>query len=316
MGTPALAVPALRRLAAAGYQLTVVTQPDRLAGRGSALTPPPIKLAALELGLPVRQPATLRDPAVVEELRALAPAAIVVFAYGEILRHAVLDLPPHGCLNLHPSLLPRWRGPTPINAAILAGDHVTGVSIIRMDSGMDSGPLLAQEEAPILPDDTAATLGARLAEQGAALLTTTLGRHLRGATVAQPQPAAGVTVCRLLDKAAGQLDWQQPAAALDRQVRAYDPWPGTFTHWGSRRLKVHAVGLLPGVPSAAATDPPGTVRRLRDLDPTAEGAGRRLVVACGAGWLELARMQLEGKPVQTADALLAGYPSLVGAVLS
>jgi len=316
MGTPALAVPALRRLAAAGYLLTVVTQPDRPAGRGSALTPPPVKSAALELGLSVLQPPTLRDPAVVAALRALAPAAIVVFAYGEILRRAILDLPPYGCLNLHPSLLPRWRGPTPINAAILAGDRVTGVSIIRMDPGMDSGPLLAQERAPLLPDDTAATLGARLAEQGAALLVTTLSRHLRGATVAQPQPAAGVTVCRLLDKADGQLDWRQPAAALDRQVRAYDPWPGTSTHWGTRRLKVPAVRLLPDLSPAVNLDPPGTVRRLRDLDPLAEGAGRRLVVACGAGWLELTRLQLEGKAVQTADALLVGYPALVGAVLA
>ncbi len=316
MGTPALAVPALRRLAAAGYQLTVVTQPDRPAGRGSALTPPPVKLAALDLSLPILQPATLRDPAVVDALRALDPAAIVVFAYGEILRRAILDLPPYGCLNLHPSLLPRWRGPTPINAAILAGDRVTGVSIIRMDPGMDSGPLLAQEEAPILPADTAATLGARLAEQGATLLATTLAQHLRGATVAQPQAAAGVTVCRLLDKADGHLDWGQPAAALDRQVRAYDPWPGTFTHWGTRRLKVTAVRLLPDLSTPADTDPPGTVRRLRDWDPAAEGSGRRLVVACGAGRVELTRLQLEGKPVQTADALLAGYPTLVGAVLA
>ena len=316
MGTPALAVPALRRLAAAGYLLTVVTQPDRPAGRGSALTPPPLKLAALELGLPVLQPPTLRDAAVIDELRALAPAAIVVFAYGEILRRAVLELPPHGCLNLHPSLLPRWRGPTPINAAILAGDPVTGVSIILMDHGMDSGPLLAQEEAHILPTDTAATLGARLADQGADLLATTLAQHLRGATLAQPQPEAGVTVCHLLDKAAGQLDWQQPAVALDRQVRAYDPWPGTFTHWNARRLKIHAVGLLPAVSATGGPVPPGTVRRLRDLDPTAEGAGRRLVVACGVDWLELLRLQLEGKPVQTADTLLAGYPALAGAVLA
>ncbi len=316
MGTPALAVPALRRLAEAGYLLTVVTQPDRPAGRGSTLTPPPIKTAALALGLSVWQPATLRDPAVVEGLRALAPAAIVVFAYGEILRRAVLDLPAYGCLNLHPSLLPRWRGPTPINAAILAGDASTGVSIIRMDSGMDSGPLLAQEEAPIYPDDSAATLGARLAEQGATLLAATLAQRLRGETVEQPQAAEGVTVCRLLDKADGQLDWRQPAATLERQVRAYDPWPGTFTHWDTRRVKVPAVRLLPALPTAPPADPPGRVRRLRDLDPTAEAAGRRLVVACGAGWLEVTYLQLEGKPVQTAAALLAGYPALAAATLA
>lgn len=312
MGTPAIAVQSLHRLAEAGYDLTVVTQPDRPAGRGSALTPPPVKVSALDLGLPVWQPDTLRDPAVVDRLRGLAPAAIVVFAYGEILRRAILDLPPYGCLNLHPSLLPRWRGPTPINAALLAGDPETGVSIIRMDPGMDSGPLLAQETAAIQPDDTAATLGDRLGAQGAVLLAATLARHLRGATVERPQPSDGVTICRLLTKEDGRMDWTQPAAALERQVRAYDPWPGTFTLWHGRRLRVLAARLA-GLEERL--DPPGTVRRVRDLRPDVPGGGRRLVVACGDGWLELTRLQPEGKPAQTAEAMLAGNPALVGAVL-
>src|SRR4051812_43386092 len=180
MGSPAFAVPSLRALHAAGYDLQVVTQPDRPAGRGGRVTPPPVKEAALALDLPVWQPPTLRDPAVVEQLRALAPEVIVVVAYGELLRRAVLTLPPHGCVNVHPSLLPRWRGPVPVQAALLAGDPETGVSIMLLDAGMDSGPVLAQVREPIGPSDTAATLGTRLAQRGADLLVATLPGWLTG----------------------------------------------------------------------------------------------------------------------------------------
>ncbi|HUS16964.1 MAG TPA: methionyl-tRNA formyltransferase [Chloroflexia bacterium] len=313
MGTPEFAVPALQRLAAAGYPCTVVTQPDRPAGRSGALQPPPVKQAAAALGLPVWQPATLRDPAVVERIRALAPAAIVVVAYGEILRPAVLDVPAHGCLNLHPSLLPRWRGPTPMNAAILAGDTKTGVSVIQMDAGMDSGPLLAQEEAPLYPNDTTASLSARLAEHGARLLAETVGQVLRGAAIPRPQPAQGMTICRLLRKEDGRLDWTAPAAELERQVRAYDPWPGTYTTWAGRRLKVLATRVLGDAAAAelGSDNRPGTVSRV----PGATGPAGP-AVRCGQGWLELTGVQLEGKPATGAGAFLRGYPALVGAVLA
>ncbi|MGI8586917.1 MAG: methionyl-tRNA formyltransferase [Chloroflexia bacterium] len=312
MGTPAFAVPSLRRLAAAGYPLTVLTQPDRPAGRSGAPQPSPVKQAATELGLPVLQPPTLRDPAAVEQIRQENPAAIVVVAYGEILRRTVLEIPPYSCLNLHPSLLPRWRGPTPINAAILEGDATTGVSVIRMDAGMDSGPLLAQELAPVAPDDTAATLGARLAKQGADLLAETLACVLRGEARAQPQPTEGVTVCRLLSKEDGRMEWTRPAAALERQVRAYDPWPGTFTAWVGRRLKILAVALLP---DAGGCGEPGRVRLVAELLPNAEGGERRLAVCCGEGWLELRQVQLEGKPAVLATGFLHGYPAFASAVL-
>ncbi|HMA33210.1 MAG TPA: methionyl-tRNA formyltransferase [Chloroflexia bacterium] len=313
MGTPAFAEPALRRLAAAGYDLTVVTQPDRPGRRSSAPIAPPVKVLAQALGLLVEQPPTLRDPAVVDRIRDLAPDLIVVVAYGEILRPAVLDLPRHGCVNLHPSLLPRWRGPTPINAAIREGDTTTGVSVIRMDRGMDSGPLLAQEQAPVRPTDTAATLGARLAEQGAALLATTVARVLAGTITAWPQAEAEAKTCRLLHTADGQIDWRDEAAAIERQVRAYDPWPGTFTIWQGRRLKVLATRLLP---VAAGPDRPGWVQRVRDLDPPAAEGARRLAVRCGDGWLELLHVQLEGKPATASDLLLSGYPAIVDSTLT
>ncbi len=318
MGTPEFAVPALRALAGAGYALTVVTQPDRPTGRSGAPVPPAVKQAAAELGLPVLQPPTLRDPAVTADLRARAPAAIVVAAYGEILRPAVLDLPRAGCINLHPSLLPRWRGPTPIPAAILAGDAETGVSIIRMDPGMDSGALLAQERAPILPDDTAAALGARLAEQGAALLVRTLAAVLRGEVTPQPQPAEGVTICRLLHKEDGALDWSAPAEQLDRQVRAYEPWPGTYTSWLGNRLRILAARALPNAPDEtplARNTPPGMVRRVGDIQAGAPAGARRVAVRCGRGWLELLQVQREGKTSVPIAAFLQGYSSFAGAHL-
>jgi methionyl-tRNA formyltransferase len=313
MGTPEFAVPALERLAGAGYDLTVVTQPDRPAGRGGALTAPPVKQTALARGLPVWQPPTLRDPDVVARIRDLAPAAIVVVAYGELLRQSVLDIPPHGCLNLHASRLPRWRGAIPINAAILAGDTETGVSIILMDRGMDTGPLLAQEWMQILPRDTTGTLGKRLSEQGAALLEKTLPGVLNGAIKPWPQPNEDVTICRPLRKEDGRLDWHASAEYLDRQIRAFDPWPGTFTTWDRRRVKVLAAIPLSDVDILEYA--PGQVRRVSEIAADAPDGAHRLAVRCGEGWLELLQLQLEGKPVRTPGALLAGYPTLASARL-
>ena len=316
LGTPAFAVPTLRALHGVGYPLHVVTQPDRPAGRGGRLTPPPVKAAALELGLPISQPPTLRDPAAVAAIRAGAPAALVVVAYGEILRRDVLALAAHGCLNVHPSLLPRWRGPTPIPAALLAGDPVTGVTVMLMDAGMDSGPILAQERVPVGPDETGATLSARLAERGAALLVATLARWLDGAIIPQPQDPAAVTLSRLLRRDDGALDWQCPAEELARQVRAYTPWPGTFTWWAGRRLKVLSAAAqsrsfgdeLAG--ALWADTLPGTVV------PLSTPAGDALLaVRAGEGWLALDQVQLEGRGPVAAIALLAGYPGLAGSTL-
>ena len=313
MGTPAFAVPALAALHDAGYRLHVVTQPDRPAGRGSRLTPPPVKEAALARGLSVRQPTTLRDPAVIDELRALNPAVIVVVAYGELLRRALLELAPRGCVNVHPSLLPRWRGPTPIPAAIRAGDTETGVSIMLLDAGMDSGPVLAQVREPIAPHDTAATLGDRLAARGAALLVETLPRWLDGTITPQPQDPALVTTCGLLRREDGLLNWARPAEELAREVRAYTPWPGTTAFWEGRRLKVREAAPQPRDLALALweNNPPGTVLLLSD-----EGGRAVCAVRAGEGWLELLRVQLEGRAVQPIVAFVAGYPGFIGSSLA
>jgi methionyl-tRNA formyltransferase len=301
MGTPDFAVPSLQALLAdPAYRVVgVVTQPDREAGRGRARQASPVKQVALAAGLPILQPERLRDPAAFAELAALAPELIVVAAYGQILRPEVLNLPRFGCINVHASLLPRWRGAAPIAAAILAGDTITGVTIMLMDPGMDTGPILAQQTEPIRPDDTAATLGARLARVGADLLMRTLPDYLAGRIRPQPQPEEGVTVCRPLTKEQGRMDWTLPATTLARMVRAYDPWPGTYTTWGGHLLKILAATTAPGAA------PPGRVLAWDD------GAA----VGTGEGLLVLQAVQPAGGRRMSVAAFLRGRPDFIGAVL-
>jgi methionyl-tRNA formyltransferase len=231
MGSPEFALPVLSALAKDYPIAGVVTQPDRPAGRGKGLTPPPVKLLAQELGLPTIQPERLKDPAALDQLRTWAPELIVVAAFGQILRPAVLELPHLGCLNVHASLLPRWRGAAPIQAAILAGDERTGVTIMRMDSGVDTGPLLSQRALDIFPDENAASLTQHLAELGADLLIDTLPRYLRGQIQARPQDPAGATYAPMLKKEDGLLDPLHPAVELACRVRALNPWPGAYILW-------------------------------------------------------------------------------------
>jgi methionyl-tRNA formyltransferase len=263
----------------------------------------PVKETAMACALPVFQPESLRSEEAVARLRDWEPAVIVVAAFGQILRKPVLELPPRGCLNVHASLLPRYRGAAPIPAAILAGDRVTGVTIMHMDEGMDTGPILAQAECPITPDDTTGSLSARLAELGARLLVETLPAWLGGQIDAQPQDDALATYCPLIRKQDGRLDWTLPAAQLDRQVRAYDPWPGAYTTWQGQRLKVLRARPLadwrgrgqPGQVVASETD--------------------GLAVITGAGALELLEVQLAGKKPMAAGVFVRGQRELIGSLL-
>lgn len=291
MGSPDFAVPALRALHAAGHEVAVVyCQPPRPAGRGQRETPCPVHQAAIELGMPVRTPMRVkRDAAEHAAFAALDLDVAVVAAYGLILPPAMLDAPRRGCLNIHASLLPRWRGAAPIHAAILHGDAESGVTIMRMDAGLDTGPMLLREAAPIPPRGTTPALHDALAEIGARLILRALDED----PPATPQPEAGITYAPKLTKADGALDFTQSAAALDARIRAMNPWPGAFfTHKGEA-LRVLAAEPAPGA------GPPGTVL---------EG----LTIACGDGALRIIRLQRPGRAATDAGAFLRGYPLAPG----
>ncbi len=302
MGSPSFAVPTLEGLVGRYSVVGVVTQPDRPAGRGSRLRPPPVKVTAERLGLPVFQPKKVAAPDALEHLRAWAPDVIVVVAFGQILPSELLSLPPYGCLNLHASLLPRWRGAAPIAAAILAGDEVTGVTLMQMDEGVDTGPILAQREEPIRPDDTTGSLTDRLARVAAELLMEVLPDYLAAKVRPVPQSEEGVTYCRPLKKADGRLDWTRPAAELERRVRAVNPWPGAFTFWEGQMVKVLRAASLP---DWSGPEPPGTVV------PLEAGAA----VVAGQGALQLLEVQMAGKNPLPIEAFLRGRRDFIGAML-
>ncbi|MBT3313713.1 MAG: methionyl-tRNA formyltransferase [Anaerolineae bacterium] len=239
MGSPDFAAIALKRLAQDFNVVGVVTQPDRRGGRGKKLISPPVKILADELEIPTIQPRCIRDDDAMDALRRFAPDLIVVAAYGQILRPELLQLPPRGCINIHGSLLPRWRGAAPIQASILAGDAETGITIMMMDEGVDTGDMLDKRALPIADDDTAGTLFDKLAPLGAELLVETLPKYLSGEINPQLQPAEGSTYAKMLKKADGLLDFSQTAEELERRVRAFSPWPGTFFEWNGKPLKVH-----------------------------------------------------------------------------
>ncbi|MDQ3205396.1 MAG: methionyl-tRNA formyltransferase [Pseudomonadota bacterium] len=297
-GTPDFAVPSLRAAAARGEVVAVYTQPDRPAGRGRGLLASPVKQAASALGIPVRQPENFRPAAVRAELRALEPDLTVVVAYGLILPQSVLDIPVHGCWNVHASLLPRWRGAAPIQRAIQAGDRESGVCLMRMEKGLDTGPVLLSQTRAIGDAETGGQLHDRLAQLGAQVLSDGLGLLRAGLVpVAQPQPEAGVTYAHKLDKAQARLDWSRPAEELAHQVRAFNPWPMAEAQVAGERLRVHGAVALPRAHDAA----PGTL-----LSAGREG----LDIACGKGVLRIRVLQREGGKAITAADYLNGRPDL------
>lgn len=307
MGTPDFAAATLRALlAAAGERqwqvVAVVTQPDRPAGRGRQMVESAVKQAAVAAEISVLQPASLRkDPDAVAALRLLAPDVMVVAAYGLLLPRAVLEIPTFGCINVHASLLPAYRGASPIAAAILDGCAETGVTIMLMDEGMDTGPALRQATQPILPDDTAATLGGRLAVQGGDLLVGTLADWLAGAVapIDQSLLPGNVSTCRLIQKEDGCIDWSLPAAAIERMTRAYAPWPAAYTTWRGEPFKILAATVVEG------SAPPGLVER---------SAGG-LTIGTGAGLLLVRTVQPAGKRAMDALSFLNGATGFAGTLL-
>ena len=291
MGSPEFSLLTLRGLAQFYQVVGVVTQPDRPAGRGRILTPPPVKELALTLGLPVIQPNRLREPEALAQLQAWQPDLIVVAAFGQILRQNVLDLPPQGCINVHASYLPRWRGAAPVQAAIAAGDASTGVTVMKMDAGVDTGAILSQAAVEITDQDTGGTLTARLALKGAELLLTTLPGYLEGKIQPQPQDNTLATYASMLKKEDELLDFNLPAEVLARRVRAYQPRPGTYIPWEGNILKI-----LSARASAGANL---TVGEHAILD-------KRPALGTSSGWLVLDEVQPAGKKPMSGQVFLNG----------
>lgn len=302
MGTPEFAVPCLEQLMLNQYRVVAVyTQPDKPAGRGRSLVSPPLKTVALTWKLPVVQPVSLKRPEVVAQLAGFHPDVIVVAAFGQILPQSVLDLPGYGCINIHPSLLPRFRGASPVAAAILAGDEFTGVSIILMEKGLDTGPILARAQIPISPQDTTGSLTAKLSQIAARLLQEVLVSWERGEITPQPQNEAEASYCSSISKDEGEIDWHLPAIDIWRRVRAFHPWPGCYTWWQGRRLKI-----IEAVPLAEEK----TVEVGRVVALTT-GFG----VYTGDGILRVLTVQLEGKRAMAATEFLRGQRQFIGTIL-
>jgi methionyl-tRNA formyltransferase len=291
MGSPDFALPSLRALAGNYDMVGVITQPDRASGRGRELKSPPVKSLALELNIPVIQPQKLREPEAMKQLQEWDPDLIVVAAFGQILKKDVLELPKHGCINVHASLLPRWRGAAPINAAILTGDEETGVTIMKMDEGLDTGPMLARKSIRIRRDDTAGSLYQVLSTLGADLLIATLPGYMDGGIVPQPQPDEGATYAPMLKKQDGLLDFTKPVREVERRVRAMNPWPGAWFEWNGNMLKVMRA-------SVSVAQGSGNGSRF-----IVEG---RPAVMCADGALILDEVQPPGKRVMPGKSFLTG----------
>jgi methionyl-tRNA formyltransferase len=303
MGTPEFAIPTLERLVANYDVVGIVTQPDSPAGRGRQLVAPPVKEVALAEGIPLYQPKSLRNSKAIEYLRKWSPDLIVVAAFGQILRKPVLDIPKFGILNVHASLLPRWRGASPIQGALLAGDNVTGITIIKIDEGMDTGPILSSAQMEIRPNETAGELENRLAVLGAELLIEILPSYLDGTLIPVKQPEEGVTITRPRKKNAELINWALPAKTLQNHIRAYAPKPGAYTFWDGARFKVLRTCIVH--PEIEPTGVPGNVF-LWEKKP---------VVITSDGYLALTQVQMAGKRPMDGGAFVRGRKNFVGTKL-
>jgi len=317
MGTPQFAVPALVTLIAGskpglvlqeGYEIvTVITRPDKPSGRGKEVVYSPVKQLALSQEIPVWQPGSLKRQENIEMLAAYQSDLFIVAAFGQILPQAVLDLPRYGTLNIHASLLPKYRGVSPISEAILQGDTETGVTIMLIDAGVDTGPILLQRAIPIAEDDTTGSLTLKLAALGASALLEALPLWVQGKITPQPQDERFASHTHMLHKEDGKIDWNRPADVLARTVRAFTPWPGAYTNWGNKILKIISAHTI--------QSDPGSEARAGTVSLRKENGLQTLIVATGKGLLILEKLQLEGKKVTSADEFLRGYSHIVGEVL-
>ncbi len=305
LGTPEFAVPCLEQLLLGQYEVVAVyTQPDKAAGRGRALVSSPVKRAALDRMLPVVQPSRFKDAAVVAEMAGFHPDVMVVAAFGQILPQSVLDIPRYGAINIHPSLLPEFRGASPVASAILAGKEFTGVSIMLMDKGMDTGPVLAQAQIPVSAQDTTGSLTAKLSRMGAQLLLDVLPRWVGGKLTPKPQDEALATYSRVFTKADGEIDWHLSAIDIGRQVRAFQPWPGSYTQWQGKQLRIVEALPLSGEGATAIGQVVGLNR-----------GGAVFGVSTVDGILGVLKLQIEGKRAMSAEEFLRGQRQFIGAIL-
>ncbi|MBZ0293081.1 MAG: methionyl-tRNA formyltransferase [Anaerolineae bacterium] len=299
MGTPDFAVPTLQQLIEHYEVIGVVTQPDRPAGRNRQVQQSPVKQLAVAHEIPVFQPEKLRRPEAIEVLKQWSPDVYVVAAFGQILPQEVLDIPPHGSLNVHASLLPRWRGAAPIQAAIRAGDSETGITIMKMDAGLDTGPILTQRAVPITADETGQSLHDKLAQVGGQLLVETLSGYIDGGIQPQAQDDSAYTYAPMIKKEEGHIDWRQSAVSIERLVRAFDPWPGTYTLWDNQQVKVLSGQAGPGQAE------PGAVVEKNGM----------VAIGTGEGLFYPARLQLSGRNALPVDEFVRGRPEFINASL-
>ncbi|MBN2238583.1 MAG: methionyl-tRNA formyltransferase [Dehalococcoidales bacterium] len=304
MGTPWFSVPTLRRLADGGYEIAAVyTQPDRESGRGRSVSISPVKKAALEYEIPVEQPENFRDTAVVEKLASYRPEVVVVYSYGQILPQTVLDIAPLGCINVHPSLLPKYRGAAPVISAVLGGDAFTGVTIMKMARTLDTGDILMQSQVQVADTDTAGILTRKLSLVASLMIPDLLPRLERGQITPRQQNDSLATYCSQLSKKDGEIDWSLPAVDIWRRVRAYNPWPGSYTTWRGKQLKIDTARVLPGIDNAS----PGRIVALPDK--------KVLGIATGEGILGVTMLQLEGKKLMPAADFKQGHRDIEGELL-
>ncbi len=303
MGTPEFATPVLQALIQRHDVIGVVTQPDRPAGRGNQLHESPIKKVAQSAGIPVFQPEKLRRKEAIAELQQWQPDVYIVAAFGQILPQAVLDIPPYGSINVHASLLPRWRGAAPLQAAIRAGDTQSGITIMKMDAGLDTGPMLSQRAITLAPDETGQSLHDKLSVIGGELLIETMPHYLSGELQPQPQPEEGVTYAPQIEKEEGHIDWTKSAIDIERLVRAFTPWPGTFTSWDGKLLKI------------LKAQPPQSISASGEVGQVVKHQGQ-IAVITGDGLFLPTQVQLEGKKAMSIEDFLRGYPQFIDARLA